>query len=176
MPRLFFALWPDGPTRNAIDAQRAAIAHDYAGRATRPDTLHLTLLFLGNMPDLEVPTLLACGDRIRAGSFTITLDARCHFEAAKVAWLGATDPPPALDALYRALRDEVMAAGFGGVDDGFASPFAPHVTIARHCTLFPQPRAVAPITWLAQDFVLIDSRSTPGGPVYRVLRHWPLQS
>lgn len=175
MPRLFFALWPDDQTRQAIDAQRAAIAHDYAGRATRPDTLHLTLLFLGNVADLDVPTLLSCGDRIRAHSFTITLDARSHFESAKVAWLGATDPPPALAALHRALRDEAVAAGFEGVDDSFATAFAPHVTIARRCSLFPQPRAVTPIDWPAQDFVLIDSRSTPGGPVYRVLRHWPLQ-
>lgn len=146
------------------------MAQEYCGRETRADTLHMTLLFVGNIPDLRVPTLLACGDRVRAQSFNLTLDACSHFDEAKVAWLGATEPPVALADLLRAIRHEATGDGFDGSHD----TFVPHVTMARHCKLFPAPRPIPAIEWNVQDFVLIDIRSTPGGPVYRVLRHWPL--
>ncbi len=170
-PRLFFALWPDEQVRREIAALRNRMAQDYCGRQTRADTLHLTLLFLGNIPDLRVPTLLACGDRVRSASFHLTLDACNHFNESKVAWLGATEPPAALAELHHAVRREAAADGFDGAHD----TFVPHVTMARHCKLFPAPRAIPAIDWNVQDFVLIDVRPTPGGPVYRVLRHWPLQ-
>ena len=169
-PRLFFALWPDARVRAQISALRAAMAEDYCGRQTRADTLHLTLLFLGSIPDLRVPTLLACGDRVRSPSFRLTLDACSHFNESKVAWLGATEPPAALTELHHAVQREVSRDGFAEAHDAFV----PHVTMARHCKLFPAPRAIPPIEWNVQDFVLIDVRTTPGGPMYRVLRHWPL--
>lgn len=146
------------------------MAQDYCGRETRADTLHLTVLFVGSIPDLRVPTLLACGDRVRTPSFRLTLDACSHFNESKVAWLGATELPPALTELHHAVRHETAADGFADAHD----TFVPHVTMARHCKLFPAPRAIPAIEWDVQDFVLIDVRATPGGPVYRVLRHWPL--
>ncbi len=156
--------------RREIAALRSRMAQEYCGRETRADTLHLTLLFVGNIPDLRVPTLLACGDRVRAQSFNLTLDACSHFDESKVAWLGATEPPVALADLQQAIQREAAQDSFSGGHDHFV----PHVTMARHCKLFPAPRATPAIEWNVQDFVLIDVRSTPGGPVYRVLRHWPL--
>lgn len=169
-PRLFFALWPDEHVRRQIAALRGRMAQDYCGRETRADTLHLTMLFVGSIPELRVPTLLACGDRVQSPSFHLTLDACSHFNESKVAWLGATEPPAALKELHRALQLETSRDGFADMHE----TFVPHVTMARHCKLFPAPRAIPAIEWKVQDFVLIDVRSTPGGPVYRVLRHWPL--
>lgn len=170
MPRLFFALWPNNDIRAQLTARRDPIVRDYAGRPMRADTLHMTLLFLGETRELDVPTLLACGDRVRAASFTLNVDGRCHFPNSKVAWMGCTDPPAALNDLGAALRKEVAQARLDYADQHYD----PHITVARSCLLFPPPCGIPVVQWHVEDFVLIDSTRTPGGPVYRVLRHWQL--
>ncbi len=170
MPRLFFALWPDDRVRAALTAQRDVVAHDYRGRPMRPDTLHLTLVFVGQVPELKVPTLIACGDRVHVPSFRLDVDARSHFKPIKLAWLGCTEPPDALHILQSRLRAEIERAGFE-LDD---VPFEPHITLARSCTLFPAPQAVPHVDWHVESFVLVDSHQTPAGPLYRVLKFWTL--
>ena len=170
MSRLFFALWPDDRVRAELAAQRDRIAHDYAGRATRADTLHLTILFLGDVNELRVPTLMACGDCIKSAAFKLRIDACAHFPEARVAWLGCTEPPAALFDLHHALLPEVRAAQIS-VDE---SEYQPHITVARSCTLFPSPHPIPEVDWPVESFVLIDSRRTEAGPLYRVLKYWPL--
>ena len=87
-----------------------------------------------------------------------------------MAWLGCTDPPPALCELQVALKAQVEGAGFPLNDEGFQ----PHVTMARHCKTFPADAAIAGIEWPVESFVLVHSLPTPGGPLYRVLKHWAL--
>lgn len=170
MPRLFFALWPDEVTRQALVAHRDALAHETRGRAMRPDTLHLTLAFIGEVADLRVPTLLACGDRVRARQFSLPTDCTGYFQQPRVAWLGCSAPPPGLLALQRALYQQVSAGGFALED----TPFRPHITLVRNCKVEPSPKAIAPIDWRVESFVLVHSNLTPGGPMYRVLKHWAL--
>ena len=170
MPRLFFALWPNNEIRAEFASRRDAVTRDYEGRPMRADTLHMTLLFLGETPELHVPTLLACGDRVRGASFNLNVDARCHFPHSQVAWLGCTEPPVALQDLGTALRKEVDQAYLTYPEQ----PWNPHITAARNCLVFPSPCSIPAVQWHVEDFVLIDSTLTPGGPVYRVLRHWQL--
>ena len=47
MPRLFFALWPDGPARAVLAGHAARLARLARGRAVPAARLHLTLVFLG---------------------------------------------------------------------------------------------------------------------------------
>ncbi len=172
MPRLFFALWPDDAVRDALAARRDAIAFSYGGRPMLPATLHLTLAFIGEASELKVPTLLGCGDRVQASEFTLTIDAVSHFKQARLAWLGSTAWPAELVHLFDVLRNEVQQAGFV-LDD---HPFQPHVTVVRNCAYYPSPAPVPPLSWHVESFVLVDSRQTPSGPFYRVLKYWPLAS
>ncbi len=172
MPRLFFALWPNHEVRARLVAQRDLAVCEYRGRPMRADTLHMTLVFLGETPDLRVPLALGCGDRIKAEAFTLSIDARAHFPAAKVAWLGCTDTPAALHDLQNSLRVALEREQFMHRDrDGV---YQPHITVARDCLAWPHPKDIPAIEWHVEDFVLVDSTRTPGGPIYRVLRHWPL--
>jgi 2'-5' RNA ligase len=171
MTRLFFALWPGPEVRARLVAQRDAVVREYRGRPMRPDTLHMTLVFLGEVADLRVPAALGCGDHVSAPAFTLRVDACAHFADAKVAWLGCTEPPPALRELWLALRDELDHARFGPLDGNYQ----PHISVARHCLVYPPPKGVPAIEWKVEDFVLVASAPTPGGPVYRVLRHWQLE-
>jgi RNA 2',3'-cyclic 3'-phosphodiesterase len=170
MPRLFFALWPDDRVRDQIVARRDAIALNTGGRPMLPGTLHMTLVFVGEAEELKVPTLISCGDRIRAPGFHLKVDARNYFTKSHLAWLGVTDLPAELVHLNDMLRNEVTAAGFP-LDD---RPLQPHITVARNCMRFPSPESITPIEWPIESFVLVDSRNTPSGPMYRVLKYWPL--
>ena len=59
--RLFFALWPDAGLRQSIEAARARL-YPLAGRPVDPVQLHVTLAFLGAVPDARVAPLQAlCG-------------------------------------------------------------------------------------------------------------------
>ncbi len=50
MPRLFFALWPDPPTRTAL-AMLVDGLPLVGGRRVPAENLHLTLAFLGNVDE-----------------------------------------------------------------------------------------------------------------------------
>ena len=91
LPRLVFALWPDERVRREIAALRSRMAQEYCGHETRADTLHLTLLFVGNIPDLRVPTLLACGDRVQARSRFISRSMPAAI-SMKPRWRGWARP------------------------------------------------------------------------------------
>ena len=172
MPRLFFALWPDPAVRVRLAGHCDPVIKDYRGRPTQPDTLHMTLAFLGDIPELRVPLALGCGDRVKEAPFTLNIDARAHFARARVAWLGCAHPPAALHGLANALRRELGGTHFTiGHGD---SPFKPHITIARDCRAFPPPKDIPAIEWRVESFVLVNSTPVPGGVVYRVLKQWPL--
>src|SRR3989338_5359636 len=55
--RLFLALWPDDDTRAALLARQQAQTWPATARLTRGDDLHLTLHFLGQVPQTLLPAL-----------------------------------------------------------------------------------------------------------------------
>jgi 2'-5' RNA ligase len=78
--RLFFALWPSAEEQRAL-AQAAHKAARYSGgRATPEEKLHLTLVFLGSVPQRRLPELaqidLVLTTFGRSNSGTVRGDAR----------------------------------------------------------------------------------------------------
>ena len=55
--RLFLALWPDDDTRTALLAWQQAQTWPATARLTRPDDLHLTLHFMGAVPQSALTEL-----------------------------------------------------------------------------------------------------------------------
>lgn len=96
-----------------------------------PDQLHLTLAFLGDVPDDAGPALAGCLDRAVAGrkAFRLQLHGMGAFpdaRHARVVWAGAR-PQPRLDELAARVRDELARAGFPSDE----KPFRAHATLAR---------------------------------------------
>lgn len=166
--RVFFALWPDPQSRDALAAHVERT--DAGGRPVPSAHLHLTLVFPGSVPADRVPALREQASAVRGASFTLTLDRIDCFPRAAVAWIGPSVTPPALQALAGALSDACTRAGTPG--DGRS--FSPHVTLRRRIARQPVPAAVPPVSWPVRDFVLVESGSggTPGA--YAVLARWPL--
>ncbi|MBI3716257.1 MAG: RNA 2',3'-cyclic phosphodiesterase [Betaproteobacteria bacterium] len=167
--RVFFALFPDDPVRAALVREAARLVPRYAGRAMRAETLHLTLLFLGEVPVQTIPEICSWGDAVACAAFDLSIDAHASFRDNKVAWLGCTEPPPALMELERQLSAPLLRAAYRNTGE-----FTPHLTFARDCRyLLPAGPVASPVHWHIDRFVLIDSELDKG-PRYTVLKSWPL--
>lgn len=148
--RLFLALWPDDDTRAALLAWQQAQTWPATARLTRGDDLHLTLHFLGQVPQTLLPALKQALPAPCA-PVALTLD-RVEVWPNGVAVLLPDATPPALLALHRQLGDTLTQLGLLLE----SRPYQPHVTLARRARgLIAQ--AALPLRWTAQHYVLVHS-------------------
>ncbi|MDP2265992.1 MAG: RNA 2',3'-cyclic phosphodiesterase [Thiobacillus sp.] len=167
--RLFFALWPDDATRDALYCTGKWLHQHWGGRRMRADTLHITLAFLGSTPAEQLDTLVACADTVQSEPFELVLDQAGYWRHNRIGWLGASQTPPPHIELVSALNAALLAAGFP-VD---ARPHVPHVTLLRNSAGGEVPECT-PVHWPIGDFVLVASRTEADGAHYEVIRRWPL--
>ena len=173
--RLFFALWPD-------ESQRAALAHAVAkavrgcgGRPVAAANLHVTLAFIGSVPQPRVTELAAIARNVAAGCaqdapLTLRLEQLAHWARPQILCVLATEASAGAHALAAALKDVTAAAGF--TPD--LKPFHAHVTVARKVLHAPGRHALRALTWCFDAFALVDSRTASSGPVYSVIESYPL--
>jgi 2'-5' RNA ligase len=170
--RVFFALPPPPAVRDALARLAGAAAKRVEGRATRADSIHLTLAFVGDVDVAKLPLLDSIGSRIRGAPFMLALDTEGGFRRARVAWIAPSHAPDALRALQQALAQALTGDGFRLE----ARPFAAHVTLARHCRSLPgASAAVAPVDWPVHHFALWESSGVAGGARYREIGRWMLR-
>lgn len=171
--RVFFALWP----APELAARLAAVARERAGRGrpTRAETVHLTLAFIGDVPESRLPELVEAAGRVRAAPCALQIDRLGHWRHNRLLWAGCSAPPPALAELVAGLLRELRAAGFAVADAERA--FVPHLTLVRKLAL-PPPDLGLPETlfWECRDFVLVRSRLSAAGPDYQRLARFPLSA
>ena len=167
--RMFFALWPDDPTRNAIAACARTVVAQTGGREVVAANLHLTLAFLGERPRSIVPHLCASASRIPVSPMRLLLDDVGCWRKTGIAWLATSAPCPELSALHERLLSALALLGIV-IEEG---RFVPHVTLARRVVsrvalLLPQP-----IPWEVRSFALVASELGSAEARYRVLDAWP---
>jgi 2'-5' RNA ligase len=168
--RLFFALWPDAATREALNRTGKWLHQHWGGRRMRADTLHLTLAFLGATPVDRLGVLIACADAVQAQPYDLLLDQAGCWRHNRIGWLGASETPPQHVELVEALNTQLRATGFP-VD---GRPHVPHVTLLRKSDggAVPECRAVS---WPISEFVLVKSVTESDGARYEVMRRWGLR-
>lgn len=176
--RVFFALWPSPELANALAAiANEAVGH-FGGRATRADSIHLTLAFLGELPVFCLPTLCEAATQIKTPSFVLTIDHLGFWSHNQLLWAGCSLVPPALSALVSDLQHRLAVAGFAV--DRANRVFTPHVTLVRKVPLAKAPRhsdalpGIAPLAWPCGRWVLVRSGSAASGSHYQVIAEFPL--
>lgn len=171
--RLFFALWPDAATVRTLGAWATRAHATCGGRIMRPDTLHLTLGFLGDTPpDLLAPLIAETQSRhIEPG--TVILSRYGAFPRPRIVWAGPADADNGqadegaarLEAEHRRLWDWVR-----GLHPARPEPhFRPHVTLLRNADTRELPAHAPPaIAWRYDRYVLVASVQNGSGR-YRIV-------
>ena len=164
--RLFFALWPPVATAEALHAWARKAQRSTGGRVTRAETIHLTLAFLGDVPDDRLDAAIAAGRRVRAPRGTLPVERANWWKHNRIVWVG----PERTDAsLHEALAAELRAEGFALEK----RPFAAHVTLIRKAGEGRLP-GLPSVVWPVEQFVLVRSVLSEAGPAYEKLGEFRL--
>jgi len=184
--RVFCAVELPGSIRASagehIEALRR-LAPDVRAGWERPEKLHITLKFLGEIEQARVSALAeaACAAARSLEPFDLSVEGAGAFPPrgpARVLWLGLKDSAGALALLQRRLEEECVARGFARE----ARPFKAHVTIARlrrptgarRLAALHEEKGFARAEFSVRDLVLIRSELGRGGSRYTELSRHPL--
>lgn len=170
--RLFFAVWPELPLRETLHRWAVQQQKICGGRIMRVESIHLTLLFLGETPQAHLPELMHTVTSVRTARFDLALDLIAGWRHNGIAYAAPAFVPERLPALVMKLRACLAAAGF--VFD--QRPFTPHVTLLRKVDKTPEARSIEPpIYWSIDEFVLVQSVPEESGIRYEIVRRWSLE-
>jgi len=168
---LFFAIFPPTEEARSIARQGTHWAREQ-GLTSKPlsaHRLHVTLHDLGNysvVPNHLVNTALQAGYALTEPLFKVVFDRALSFPSSGTYVLCGGAGTEAL-AAFRQRLGEAM----GQVGLPVKRSFTPHMTVAYdRCTV--AEHAVEPVSWIAQEFVLI--KSYVGQGVHEVLGRWAL--
>jgi len=131
--RTFVAVELDESIRRGLaELQNRLRQFDRAVRWVRPESIHLTLKFLGEVPDQQIAAVCAAVDETAAASsgFEISVAGAGCFPPrgpARVVWAGLTEPTGRLAACQQACEQAMGRLGFAPE----ARAFHPHLTLGR---------------------------------------------
>ena len=179
MQRLFIAIALPEPVRAAL----VTLAQPLPGVAwTRPAELHLTLRFIGDVPEDKIENVVAHLATVHVEPFLLPVEGVGVFPPKtppRVVWIGVGHGHPHLHQLRQRVDDALLAAGLPDLD---VRMFHPHVTLAR-CT---EHTAAAVGHWLHlhREFVappfrvaafdLCASELRPAGAVHTLVQRFAL--
>ena len=188
--RLFFALWPDERMRQALAQATHEAARASGGRPVPANNLHVTLAFLGSVPERRLAQLTALARRAAVPASCDEASPACdapgvelvferleYWRAAHLLCAVPARAPARVAALARSLQERLTEGGFAPdllktaqpAGSNIAKPFRPHVTLARKALRPPRSMEMAAVTWSFVEVALVESKTHPEGAEYRVL-------
>ncbi|MFL5264378.1 MAG: RNA 2',3'-cyclic phosphodiesterase [Anaeromyxobacteraceae bacterium] len=189
--RLFVALDPPDAVRRRAAALVAELRRK-GGRAAdevrwvAAENVHLTLQFLGAVPDERVAAVTEAvrGAAAQAAPLELALSGAGGFpngRRPRVLWAGLTGDVAALAALVTALGRALAPLGYAPEE----RPFSPHLTLGRArdgrgapglAVALAQAAELPAAAWRATEVTLFESHLSPKGPRYEALLRAPLGS
>ena len=150
---------------------------------TRAENLHLTLKFLGEVPADRVSELgrLMAGAAADIAPFDLALEDAGGFpslSAPRILWVGIREPLDPVRKLHQNMENVLSGAGFPRE----GRPYHPHITVGRVRRRLPAGGAERIAVAFcgrrfgvaaARSYRLYESRLSPSGAVYTVLRDVP---
>lgn len=151
---------------------------------TRPDNIHLTLKFLGEVSESLIADVarvcLECAANCRSLSVTLSgVGAFPDFRQPRVLWVGLGGDLDALVQLQKELDEGLSRIGF----ERDRKPFRAHLTMGRvksrrntrALMAIAKEYELAPIAFKVNEVVLMQSQLHPAGSRYTRLATAPLQ-
>ena len=187
--RLFVACEVPEETRQAI-TEVIEVLRARSGTAVRwirPEGIHVTLKFLGEVPVKQLPAIkLAVHEAVMVSSpFELEFSNIGTFggrEGLRIMWVGIAGDVLRLEKLVRDVNAALGVVGF----QAERRPFRPHLTLGRvRDEISTRQRAeievavgkmdVPPATWRTNQVSLMRSRLTTTGAQYEVIATFPLR-
>jgi len=177
--RSFVAVELPASFRQEIDSLHSRIATEGL-RLVRPDLVHITLKFLGDVPEKDLDAVAAALREVKAAPFPVQVKGIGAFPGGgvRVLWLGLEGD---FSKLYQGIEKALEPLGFPAEERGFS----PHVTLGRvgrpNVEISRKIKArMAEFSGLdlggftVDRFYLKKSTLTRGGPIYEDLAAFPL--
>lgn len=174
--RAFIAIDLPHPVRAALAGVQASfqsLCPD--ARWARPEGIHLTLKFLGEISEAQIAQVTGALTQTAAFEpFSVEATGLGFFPNSKrprVFWAGVS-APPALAELAGRIESQMEKIGFARED----RDYSPHLTLARFKVPRPQGRLVSAVTeagtpsfgqFEVSEFFLFESKLSPQGAEYR---------
>lgn len=165
--------------REAIGRLNSSIATDGL-RLVRPELMHITMKFLGDVPQEKIGAVAEALGRVKAAPFPVQVKGIGSFpgRSVRVVWLGLMGD---FSELYEGIERSLFPLGFAPEDRGFS----PHVTLGRvgrpsaemNRKLQEKMASYTDIdfgSFMVERFYLKKSTLTRGGPIYEDLAGFPL--
>ena len=151
---------------------RARVVHS-EGRAVPTRNLHVTLAFLGEVPETRVERVKQCAHSIVTdGGFVLRFDQIEIWARARVLCLTAERTPDVLLRLFEQLRFKLLNEQF----EVRHEEYRPHVTLARDVRRRNAREPIDPIELRVDEFVLVQSQRGSAGSEYAIIERWSLES
>lgn len=188
--RLFIAVDLSSDLRDSLKAQIShlkSIVGSGPIRWINPEAVHLTLKFLGEVPQRQIEEISSVLTRIAAQHLAFTFHVGTfgcfpNWRRPNVFWVGIREPSGKLERLRNRIEEEFQHLGYPREDRAFR----PHLTIGRTRKGRDSVESLERISQLekvqmdqvggqaASDFFLFRSELLPGGAVYTKLARYSL--
>ena len=169
--RVFFALWPTDAERRQLAAWQTPLHHLCGGRAMSSETLHSTLVFIGEIESSRLEALQLAAQEVNGESFELCFDTAHYWGHNHIVYASSKHLPQQLAQLANTLAQRLILHRFKFDQRDYKL----HVTLLRNArwTDAPLP-AMQPVRWQVKDFALVQSVPQDGLASYRVLVRFPL--
>ncbi|HIP62631.1 MAG TPA: RNA 2',3'-cyclic phosphodiesterase [Archaeoglobus profundus] len=181
--RLFIAVDLSDELREKINEVCELVGKFKGVKPVEKENLHITLMFLGEVPDRRVEVIKEMLKTVKMEPFKLHLKGIGFFPSAsqaRVIWVGVEEGKDEISKLADLIESSMKKIGFKRDKD-----FVAHATIARVKSITAEDRrklmkALEP--WLEEDFGWMDvkefklkkSTLTPSGPIYEDLEIYKL--
>ena len=171
--RSFISIEIPGDIRDHIGNYIAEINGALTGvKWVKPENIHLTIKFLGNIREKDVPGLRDCitGAAKEFEPFMLTMTNLGYFpnfSNPRIVWIGVDGGLDSLLDVFQYMETCLEEAGY----DREERTFSPHLTIGRArrnstIKVSGSVREFEPISFKIDKIALMKSTLTPQGPVY----------
>ncbi len=164
--RVFFALWPRQRERAALTAWQTDLHKLCGGRVMRADTLHATLVFLGEVAGHRLEALQLAAQEVAVDPFELCFDTARYWGHNHILFAAPSNVPPQLALLVSDLEQRLTKHRFRFEH----RPYKPHVTLLRNVKWTDDDLPGMPaVHWQNSSFVLVQSLRDEQGASYKVL-------
>ncbi|TNE59963.1 MAG: RNA 2',3'-cyclic phosphodiesterase [Alphaproteobacteria bacterium] len=178
MKRLFVGIRISPELQSALARRQGGLE---GARWVAPENFHITLFYIGEVPDDAAREAALVLSRIKAAPFTLQLGGEDFFGNRRPhALFTRIEKSESLENLALKVRHAVLPLA----ESKETRKFTPHITLAylkglaedvvmRHLSAQP---LYAPLTLQVEAFELIESHLRNEGPIYQTLAEFPLKA